>query len=318
MFLKDLSEFSLQSLRVFSYVVSMGSVVEAATALGLTQPAVSLQIHNLEKQLGFALFERQGRKNVLTARGEDFFRKVLPQLEMLEQILIDSKESSTSHPELSLGSIEGIGEYWLWTKVKDFSGKNKELRFKLEIQETEKLEEHLLTGRISISITPRKLEHPQIVSQLLMDERLLPVGRKKMIALLKDTLESTQAQERAWEKINWIGYGDSLSAETWAQRWLENVGFVIDRRFRYFHKVNSYSVIKQLLLDGAGICVAPEHTCEEELKANSLVSFESKRFPALTNRLYISHRERSLNKTHQEFKDWLLSKSHNLIHHSVV
>jgi DNA-binding transcriptional LysR family regulator len=307
-FLKDLSEFSLQSLRVFSYVVSMGSVVEAAEALGLTQPAVSLQIHNLEKQLGFTLFERQGRKNVLTSRGEDFFRKVLPQLEILEQVLIDSRESAHGQPELRLGSVEGIGEYWIWSRVKSFMGKTKDMRFKLEIQESDTLEQHLLTGRLSLIVTPKKIEHPQIISQVLMDERLFPVGRKKVIAALRDALEN-KSEDHVWEKATWIGYGDTISAESWAQRWLENVGFVIDRRFRYFHKANSYSVIKQLLLDGAGVCVAPEHTCEDELKSGGLVGFESKRFPALTNRLYISHRERSLNKTHQDFKDWLLANA---------
>lgn len=304
MFLKDLSEFSLQSLRVFSYVASMGSLIEAASALGLSQPAVSLQIHNLEKILGFSLFERQGRKNVLTSRGEAFFKRILPQLEVLEQILQETREDDRSKPQLMLGSIEGIGEYWLWDRVHTFMKNVPDLRFKLEIQETDILEEHLMTGRLSFVVTPRKIERSQVVSQLLMDERLMPVGNKAQIAVLKEALESKE--ERAWERLHWIGYGDTTSTESWAMRWLESIGLVIDRRFRYHHKVNSYSVIKQLLLDGCGVCVAPEHTCERELASGELVSFESKRFPALENRLYVSHREHSLNRVHQDFKNLLL------------
>ena len=306
MFLRDLSEFSLQSLRIFAYTVSMGSVVEAADALGLTQPAVSLQIHNLEKQLGFHLFERQGRKNVLTARGQALFQKLLPQLERLERIMIDAKDPASIKPELMIGSVEGIGEYWLWSRFNNFSEKNKELRLNLEMHESDKLEERLLTGRVSLVITPSKIEHPQVVSQVLMDERLLPVGRKRAISLLKDTLENKSDTERSWEKINWIGYGDTASSDPWALRWLENVGVFVDRRFKYFHQVNSYSVIKQLLLEGRGVCVAPEHTCEDELKSGELVRFESKKYPALKNRLYISHREGSLNKVHVDFRDWII------------
>jgi DNA-binding transcriptional LysR family regulator len=306
MFLRDLSEYSLQSLRVFAYVASMGSVVEAADALGLTQPAVSLQIHNLEKLLGFHLFERQGRKNVLTSRGQALFQKLLPHLERLELILLNSKETEQSRPEIQLGSVEGIGEYWLWARFNDFNSKRKDLRLTLEIGEPERLEERLLTGRLQLIVTPSKFEHPQVVSQVLMDEKLAPVGKKKQITELKEALESRDESERVWEKIRWIGYGDTQMTDPWALRWLENVGIVVDRRFRYHHNLNSYAVIKQLLLEGAGICVAPEHTCEIELKNGTLAKLESKKYPALHNRLYISHREGSLTPLHEEFKDWLL------------
>jgi DNA-binding transcriptional LysR family regulator len=284
----------------------MGSVVEAADALGLTQPAVSLQIHNLEKLLGFHLFERQGRKNVLTSRGQALLQKLLPHLERLEIILLNAKESEQSRPELILGSVEGVGEFWLWTRFADFSEKKKDLRLTLEIGEPERLEERLLTGRISLIITPSKFEHAQIVSQVLMDERLMPVGKKKVINELKEALDNSENIERAWEKVRWIGYGDTSGADPWAMRWLENVGILIDRRFRYHHTVNSYSVIKQLMLDGAGVAVAPQHTVEKELESGALVQLESKKFPVLHNRLYISHREGSLSGIHQEFKDWII------------
>lgn len=305
MFLKDLSEFSLQSLRVFSYVASMGSVVGSADALGLTQPAVSLQIHNLEKQLGFRLFEKQGRKNVLTSRGKTFYQKLLPNLERLEQIITSVVDETTAKPELMLGSVEGVGEYWLGSRYANFAAKHEGARLNLELQESDVLVEKLLTGRLSLVITPKKVEHPQVVSQVLMDERLIPVATKKNIALLKSALEESDGH-RVWERIQWIGYSDTSFSDPWALRWLESIGILVDRRFRYYHQVNSYSVIKQLLLDGAGVCVAPEHTCESELDSGELVSLESKKYPALKNRMYISHREGSLNSFHEEFKNWIL------------
>jgi DNA-binding transcriptional LysR family regulator len=308
MFLADLSQFSIQSLRVFIYVASMGSVVRAADALRLTQPAVSLQIANLEKQIGFSLFEKQGRRNVLTAKGQLLYRKLMPQLETLEAILLDVRESGSTRPELYLGSVEGIGEYWLGSRVRDFSKSHQGMRFNLEIVDTEKLERRLLTGRVAIAITPRKIENPQVVSQVLMDESLLPVGTKDRIAELKKVLESAkpESNDRPWEKMEWVGYGTSNSPDPWALRWLESVGFLVDRRFRYHHHVNSYSLIKQLLLEGRGICVAPEHVIEAELKSGTLSRYESKKHPPLKNRMYVSYRESSLNALHQDFVQWLI------------
>lgn len=309
MFLADLSHFSLQSLRVFVYVASLGSVAEAAGAMGLTQPAISLQIHNLEDHLGYALFEKKGRRNFLTPRGQALLQQLLPQLEKLEGVLVSSREAERLvRPQLTIGSVEGIGEYWMRQRFSDFSGKHKDLRFFLEISETAMLEERLLTGRLSAVITPRKLEHPRVISQVLMDERLVPVGRKKAIKEFKEALEGNEAL-KALSKFAWIGYGDSSYSDPWAPRWLEARGIVLDQRFEYMHQVNSYAVIKQLLLEGEGICVAPHHTVEAELASGELIALDSEKYPALKNRLYLSHREGALNPLHKEFKDWILNKA---------
>ena len=60
----------LRRLRTFVTVAERGSVSKAALALHITQPALSRQISSLEEELGFALFERTGRRLLLTARGE--------------------------------------------------------------------------------------------------------------------------------------------------------------------------------------------------------------------------------------------------------
>jgi DNA-binding transcriptional LysR family regulator len=306
MFLKDLADYSIQSLRIFAYVASMGSVAEAAEALKLSQPAVSLQISNLERQLGFSLFERSGRRNVLTKRGQDLYQKLLPLLERLEILLVDVREEENlTKPKLFLASVEGVGEFWLLNRFKDFRAKNEDSRLFLEVQDNDVIIERLLTGRVDLCITTRKIEHPGTVSELLMEEKLVPVGRKKDIETLKNVIEKAKDGERFWEKISWIGYGDSFSTETWALRWLEQIGTIVDRRFKYRHQVNSYVVIRRLLMDAMGICVAPLHAVEDLVAKGDLALLESKKFPALHNKLYISYRQQALSRIGVEFRDWI-------------
>ena len=57
--------FTLDQLRILRAIVSEGSFKKAADSLFVTQPAVSLQIQNLEKQLEVSLFDRGGRKACL-------------------------------------------------------------------------------------------------------------------------------------------------------------------------------------------------------------------------------------------------------------
>ena len=306
MFLKDLADYSIQSLRIFAYVASMGSVAEAAEALKLSQPAVSLQISNLERQLGFSLFERSGRRNVLTKRGQDLYQKLLPLLERLEILLVDVREEENlAKPKLFLASVEGVGEFWLLNRFKDFRSTHQDSRLFLEVQDNDVIIERLLTGRVDLVITTKKIEHPGTVSELLMEEKLVPVGRKKDIDTLKNVIEKAKDGERFWEKISWIGYGDSFSTETWALRWLEQIGTVVDRRFKYRHQVNSYVVIRRLLMDAMGVCVAPLHAVEDLLGKDELTILESKKFPALHNKLYISYRQQSLSRIGIDFRDWI-------------
>jgi len=307
MFLKDLSDYSVQSLRIFSYVASMGSVAEAAEALKLLQPAVSLQISNLEKQLGFSLFERSGRRNVLTARGQDLFEKLLPMLERLELLLVDAKEEENiTKPKLFLASVEGVGEFWLLNRFQDFRQKNENSRLFLEILDNEVIVERLMTGRVDLAITTKKVEHSNIVSELLMNEELVPVGHQKHIDHLEKVLQKKGEHQRYWEEVNWIGYGDSFSRESWAKSWIEAQGTKISRKFKYRHLVNSYVVIRRLLKDGMGVCVAPKHAVEDLIKSGELATLESKQYPSLSNKLYISYRQQSLSRISKEFHEWIL------------
>ena len=69
--------FTLDQLRILRAIASEGSFKKAADSLYVTQPAVSLQIQNLEKQLNVSLFDRGGRKAQLTEAGHLLLLQVL-------------------------------------------------------------------------------------------------------------------------------------------------------------------------------------------------------------------------------------------------
>ena len=63
----------LRQLRAFCCAARLGSITQAATRLGLTQPAVSLQVRELEEELEAALFDRSGGRISLTPAGESLY-----------------------------------------------------------------------------------------------------------------------------------------------------------------------------------------------------------------------------------------------------
>jgi len=83
-------QVTFRQLRVFVEVARQGSVLRAADVLHLTPPAVSLQIKEVERQVGQPLFDRSGRRMSLTTSGEYFLyyaRKLLATLKATEDAM---------------------------------------------------------------------------------------------------------------------------------------------------------------------------------------------------------------------------------------
>lgn len=74
----------LKPLRAFCQTARLGSVSRAADALYLTQPAVTLQLQALEREMGARLLERSGRRLALTAEGEALYELARPLVEGMD------------------------------------------------------------------------------------------------------------------------------------------------------------------------------------------------------------------------------------------
>src|SRR5574340_1107791 len=85
---------TLRQLKVFEAVARQRSFSRAAEALHLSQPAVSMQIKQLEEGVGLPLFEQMGKKIFLTEAGQEMFhysRVIAEQLEEMEEVLARMK-----------------------------------------------------------------------------------------------------------------------------------------------------------------------------------------------------------------------------------
>jgi DNA-binding transcriptional LysR family regulator len=96
-----MQSLNLAYLRTFAIVVEHGSFSAAAERLGLTQPAVSLQIRQLEKRLGTVLIERVGRKARPTAAGAE----LLAHADGIEAAVSSAVEAVARHATGTMGRI---------------------------------------------------------------------------------------------------------------------------------------------------------------------------------------------------------------------
>src|SRR5512132_4313390 len=101
-----------RQLAAFCAVVERKSFSQAAERLGVTQPAVSLQIRSLEKRLGRQLLDRSGRRVEPTEAGRRLYRGAQRMLAFEEQLLeqVEGDDGGVLRGRLELGASTGPGE----------------------------------------------------------------------------------------------------------------------------------------------------------------------------------------------------------------
>ena len=112
----------LKQLRAFYHAAKLSSMTQAAECLGLSQPAVSLHVRELEHELEAVLFDRSGPRIALTAAGEILFRLVSPLVEGTDDLFLHFAEQlqDTASGDFSIGASHGSTAYVLPPLLKCF------------------------------------------------------------------------------------------------------------------------------------------------------------------------------------------------------
>lgn len=102
----------LRQLEYFTRIAFLGSFSRAATALGLTEPTLSEQMKNLEREIGVPLFDRAHRPIRLTAAGELLRRRTHAVFDELAQFRTDLVELAGAQPgHLTIGAVNSAAQF---------------------------------------------------------------------------------------------------------------------------------------------------------------------------------------------------------------
>jgi DNA-binding transcriptional LysR family regulator len=123
----------IKQLETIHTVLEQGSFLKAAEALGYVQSAITLHIQQLEKEVGFKLFEKQGRRMILTSEGRAFWehaRHLIDQMNALKETAAEISGGQIGH--VRLGTIETVGKNILPPVLIDFFKKHPKMKLSLE------------------------------------------------------------------------------------------------------------------------------------------------------------------------------------------
>jgi DNA-binding transcriptional LysR family regulator len=150
-----------RQLAAFCAVVERRSFSQAAERLGVTQPAVSLQIRALEKRLGTQLLDRSGRRVEPTEAGLRLYRGAQRMLALEEQLVSDV--ASVTEGELSgdlvLGASTGPAAIVVPVLLGEFHREHPEVRVFLTVSDTHTIIERVAARELELGIVGASRRH---------------------------------------------------------------------------------------------------------------------------------------------------------------
>jgi DNA-binding transcriptional LysR family regulator len=299
---------TLRQLRSFAEVARRQSFTAAAKALHLTQPAVSMQVRQLEGAAGLPLIEQLGRQVHLTEAGRELLRYAGGIADLLREAEDAMKAlQGIGGGELSI-AVTSTAKYFAPRLLAEFRRRHADVRLRLAVSNREAVVRALTDNTVDLAVMgrpPRGLEteaaafakHP--IAVIAAPDHALAGRRRLPIEALAG--ETFIIRER--------GSGTRNAMEhVFAER-----GF----RARETLEMSSNETIKQAVMAGMGIAFLSTHTIGLELRAGRLVLLAVTGLPVMREWYVIHRRGKRLSPAAQAFKSFLLEQGAALIERAV-
>jgi DNA-binding transcriptional LysR family regulator len=289
---------TLRQLKVFEAVARHSSHSRAAEQLHLTQPAVSMQIKQLEEAIGLPLFDQLGKKIYLTEAGQElqrYSRNILLQLEEAEAVFDEMK--GLRHGKLSI-SVASTASYFVPQLLGKFTETCPDITVSLNVTNRETLLSQLANNEMDLAIMGRPPASLDLEAESFMENLLViiapanhPLAGERNIPLERIQQETFLVREQ--------GSGTRIAME----RFFTEQGI----RLTTGTEMSTNEAIKQAVQAGMGLGILSVHTVALELETRRLVVLDVQSFPIRRN-WYVVHRKgKRLSTVAQAFKGFLLA-----------
>jgi DNA-binding transcriptional LysR family regulator len=167
-----------RQLAAFCAVVERKSFSQAAERLGVTQPAVSLQVRSLEKRLGRKLLDRSGRRVEPTEAGAALYRSAQRMLQLEEQLVdeLQAADGGELGGTLHLGASTGPGSTVVPVLLCEFQRANPGVAVSLSISDTQSVVDRVAERELELGVVGAARRHRGVVFEpFFRDEVVLAV-----------------------------------------------------------------------------------------------------------------------------------------------
>ena len=294
---------TLRQLKVFEAAATRLNFTLAAKQLYLSQPAVSMQIKQLEENIGLPLFEQMGKKIFLTEAGRELFhysRNISQQLAEMEIVFDEMK--GLGQGKLTL-SVVNTANYFTPQLLARFCQRYPGISVNLQVANRDAVLKQLADNSTDLAIMGQPPDGMDVSAESFLDNPLVviaapghPLAGFKRVKFARLATETFLSREQ--------GSGTRSAME----------------RIFAEHKIQPHismemetnEAIKQAVQAGMGLGILSLHSIELELETGRLAMLNVEHFPLLRH-WYVAHRSnKRLSGAALAFKEFLLTEAKSI------
>jgi DNA-binding transcriptional LysR family regulator len=257
---------------MFLKIVQTKSITKTAEAMHLTQPAVSIQLKNFQKQFDIPLTEVINKKIYITDFGKEIAESaenIINEANLINYQMMKFKGALTG--TLKINSVS-TGKYVIPYFLSEFLKKNENIELRLDVSNKSKVIENLEHNETDfslVSIVPKNL---QLNSIELMPNSLFLVGNEHILS------KNTEINKSILEGLPLIYREEGSSTRMTMEKFIEKNHINVRKKLQ----LTSNEAVKQAVLAGIGYSIMPIIGLKNELQNNQLQIIPIKGLPIKT------------------------------------
>ena len=265
--------YTLHQLQIFLKITETKSITKAAEQLHLTQPAVSIQLKNLQDQFEIPLTEVMGRQLYVT----EFGKEIALAAENIVNEVNNINYKTLAFKGILAGklkiSVVSTGKYVMPYFLSDFTNNNKGIELEMDVTNKLKVIKALKNNEVDFALVSTLPSGIEVESEILLTNKLYLVANQN-----KEFINPKKTKE--FLSDNSLIYREEGSATRIAmENYLNKQGIQAKTKLQ----LTSNEAVKQAVIAGLGISVMPLIGLKNELENNSIKIIPAKGLPLVTN-----------------------------------
>tara|TARA_R110002049_G_scaffold7173_4_gene42569 strand:+ start:868 stop:1797 length:930 start_codon:yes stop_codon:yes gene_type:complete len=295
--------YTLHQLQVFLKVTQLKSVTKAAEELHLTQPAVSIQLKNLQDQFDIPLTEVVGRKLFVTDFGNEIAEaaeNILNEVNAINYKTMAHKGKLSGRLKISIVST---GKYIMPFFLTKFLREHEGVELILDVTNKSKVIESLEQNSVDFSLVSVLPDHLKIDSIQLMENKLYLVGNAER------KFNKKPYDNKILNELPLIYREEGSGTRSVMEKFIKQNNLPVRKTM----ELTSNEAVKQAVIAGLGFSIMPLIGIIDELNSGSLQIIPVKHFPITSDWNLISLKGKNFSPVANAFRSYLIDKKSDII-----
>lgn len=252
--------YTLHQLQIFLKVVETKSITKASEELYLTQPAVSIQMRNLQNQFEIPLTEVVGRKLYITEFGFE--------IALIAQRIIDEVDAINYKKLAFKGLLSGrlnfsvvsTGKYVMPYFLTDFLKDNKGIDLNMEVTNKSKVINSLENNEVDFALVSVLPNDVKLNSEVLLENKLYLIGNREAV------IPKTPYEKSVFNDLQLIYREEGSATRLVMEQFFEKNEIKVSMKMQ----LTSNEAVKQAVISGLGYSIMPLIGAKNELETKDL------------------------------------------------